>query len=338
VSAIAGVESFWRSRGHVPIVNDGKELWSWYRNEVYGDPERTVVLVGRSRQMCGFWTDGFRERFPDHKLVQLSVAGASVLPVLRNLAQDEEFSGIVLCSIMANDLSAPEDQEHPYLDYYVSQGKESLLHHWDYGTRHHLNNLVALNSRTSLRSAWRQLYEKNSLPEPVLDKTRIDRAKYYQYWGLPEAELNKLREERLAHNKVKKPRHASSWLRLAERIEPHVLSIQERGGRVVFLRYPTTGEHDRRYEIKYPKAQIWDEFAKSTSAETIHFKDVPEMCKFECPDLSHLDIRDAPAFTSILLDELVRRSVLTGDRPAPAGSNTSLAGSNSNPGHVAASL
>lgn len=311
VSAIGGLESFWRSRGHVPIVNDGEELWSWYRNEVYGDPEKTIVLVGRSRLMCGFWTDGFRERFPDHKLVQLSVAGAKVLPVFRNLAEDEEFRGTILCSIMPPDLSGPEDAAHPYLDYYVSHNKrdESFVKHWEFGARHYLNALVCMNPRTSLRSAWRKLYSKNSLPDPVFDQQRFDRGKYYDF---SEANLEMRRAVLLKHNKPGTSRHAKSWLRKAMRIEPYVRALQDRGGRVVFLRYPTTGENQKRTEQKYPKAEIWDQFARATSAKTLHFKDVPAMCQFECPDYSHLDIRDVPNFTTVLLDQLVELAVLPG--------------------------
>lgn len=316
VSVIAGVESFWRAQGHVPVVNDGQELWSWYRNEVYGNEGKTVVLVGRSRQMCGFWTEGFRERFPDHKLVQLSVAGAKVLPVFRNLAMDDEFQGTVLCSIMPYDLSAPEDQPHPYLDYYIAEGKqyESLIEHWEFGAKHYLNSLVAFNPRTSLKSAWRHLYTDRSLPEPVIDQWRFDRAKYYDFSDI---DLEKKRKQLLKHNRPGRAREPKSWLRGAVRIEPYVEKIQSRGGRVVFLRYPTTGENQKRTETKYPKEQIWDRFAEATSAETLHFQDVPAMCEIECPDLSHLDIRDAPRFTSILLDELVRRDVL------PRGANVS---------------
>ncbi len=34
------------------------------------------------------------------------------------------------------------------------------------------------------------------------------------------------------------------------------------------------------------------------------------MRDFDCPDLSHLDYRDAPAFTNALVDELMRLGVV----------------------------
>jgi hypothetical protein len=63
-------------------------------------------------------------------------------------------------------------------------------------------------------------------------------------------------------------------------------------------------------EKRYPKSKYWDQFAKMTNAVTIHFKDVPELSNFDCPDASHLDFRDAPRFTISLGNELRRLGVI----------------------------
>lgn len=55
--------------------------------------------------------------------------------------------------------------------------------------------------------------------------------------------------------------------------------------------------------------------AAYTSAETIHFKGVPGMDRFELPKTSHFDYRDAPVFTNLLLDELERRGILPATNP-----------------------
>ncbi|MCA9050091.1 MAG: hypothetical protein KDA89_15245, partial [Planctomycetaceae bacterium] len=208
LSTVAVAEQYLRTQGHVPVINDGAELWSWYRNEVYGDPERTVVLVGRSRQLGGFWTDGFREQFPDHKLVQLSVAGAKTLPVFRDLADDEDFCGTMICSVMEFDLEKPDAEGHPYLDEYIRKNRreESSFAHWEFGFRHCLNRLVSLNARTSLRSCWRDLFVNGTMPAAVIDQCRYDRCKYYDFTG---ADPEKLSKARLQHNKPGKTHDAS---------------------------------------------------------------------------------------------------------------------------------
>lgn len=57
-------------------------------------------------------------------------------------------------------------------------------------------------------------------------------------------------------------------------------------------------------EKHYPKSKYLNQFANMTNAVTIHFKDVPELSNFDCPDASDLDFRDAPRFTISLGTEL----------------------------------
>ena len=51
-------------------------------------------------------------------------------------------------------------------------------------------------------------------------------------------------------------------------------------------------------EELYPRAKYWDKFARSQSSLCIHFTDFPSLAKFNCPEGSHLDYREVPAFSS----------------------------------------
>ena len=102
----------------------------------------------------------------------------------------------------------------------------------------------------------------------------------------------------------------ASWLEDVTTHEPIVERLQSRGGRVAFVRIVSTDESYELSERCFPKTECWDRFAAKTGAVAIHFKDVPTLADFRCPDTLHLDYRDAPRFTTALLDELVRRGVL----------------------------
>jgi len=80
-------------------------------------------------------------------------------------------------------------------------------------------------------------------------------------------------------------------------VEGWVKAIQARGGRVIFVQFPTTGANLRFDEFMFPKARYWDAFAAQTSALCLHFAEVPELSGFDCPDTSHLDRTEAPRFT-----------------------------------------
>ena len=100
------------------------------------------------------------------------------------------------------------------------------------------------------------------------------------------------------------------WLANALRLEPAIEKLEARGGKVVFVRWPTSGEHwqlDREY---FPREKFWDRLAESTSALTIHFQDYATLRGFECPDTSHLDYVQAHLFTSALAEILVEKGVL----------------------------
>lgn len=86
--------------------------------------------------------------------------------------------------------------------------------------------------------------------------------------------------------------------------------ITHRGGRVVFVQFPISGETLRMSDEFWPKSAYWDRFAERTSAEAIHFLDHPSLSGFECPDTSHLDHDQARIVTGVLLDILQDRGVL----------------------------
>jgi D-alanyl-lipoteichoic acid acyltransferase DltB (MBOAT superfamily) len=85
-----------------------------------------------------------------------------------------------------------------------------------------------------------------------------------------------------------------------------------RGGRVIWVELPSSGRTRAVEERRYPRTQYWEWFAGHVelrgSALSVH--DDPALDTFRCPDGSHLDPSDAPAFTRELAGALVRRRLL----------------------------
>ena len=98
--------------------------------------------------------------------------------------------------------------------------------------------------------------------------------------------------------------------RRIERFDSVVAGLENRGGRVVLIRFPSSGRLRDLEERYYPRRTYWDVLARSTRAETIHFEDVPSLARFRCAEDSHLDRADSIRFTNALADELVRRKIL----------------------------
>jgi hypothetical protein len=90
--------------------------------------------------------------------------------------------------------------------------------------------------------------------------------------------------------------------------------IAERGGRVVFVRMPTSGRARRRTDRLFPRKDFWDRFAARVAdvpgVEALHYQDDPTLRTIETPDEMHIDQADSPTFTAALVDELGRRGAL----------------------------
>lgn len=310
LAALTALEVTWRAGGHVPSVVDTPALWAYHRARIDRAPDAPLVIVGRSRAQLGL-SEGTLESTVDRTIVQLAVAGGGTpIPVLEDLAADANFRGIVLC----------EFDTH-YIVGVAGRGQEEYVHYfhhdrrlnaeWDTCARALLQDqFVLLNPAVNLHTVATDLAKERRLPEADYVTTNFDR---FRQADFAKANLDSERtlrgaqaREGFLENNAPVP---DDWLKTTGRLEQAVDRIQERGGRVVFVRFPTSGDMLSLSERAYPKADYWDRFAAVTSAEMVHFLDVTALRGFNCPDLSHLDSRDAPRFTEELLNELRRRGI-----------------------------
>ena len=317
VGCVAVSEWALRCAGFEPSVSDDQMLWSVQRDKVHRcNSSRSVVLLGASRMLLGFVPEAFNRHFPHYRVYQLAVSGQHPVATLCDLAEDENFCGIVICAITAAGFTpARLDDQKGSVDYY----------HRVYANLGYLDKLLNRQIATSLQKrlaffngsispsrVYDYLCEYRKLPEPFYAVACADRSMRADYSKLADLErkraplINRLRRE---HERTPPP-SPERWLDDALRLEPLVQRIQERGGKVVFVRFITTDEHYDIDEHYWPKSDYWDRFAASTQATTIHFMDVPQLQDFECPDGSHLGYHDAVRYTEALARELELRKII----------------------------
>ena len=309
-------EAFWRLRGVTPSANDSVELWAWHRDRAAGGTPRGVVFAGASRCQLGIDLATARDVLGDRSVVQLAIAGTPPERVLEDLSADPRVTGTIVCGITAWELR-PErfDAATPYVR-----------------ARGRLGQLDAAAARLGCRFTRRFCVLREELglvplaltiggefrlPDPAQVSqitTFCDRGKAADYLtSANPAALEELRRWRVARHRGEgplAPMDPALFETQAARLRPWVGAIGARGGRVVLVRFPTTGEHWEIDQLRTPKAAYWDRLAGLTGADTLHFADVPALAAFDCPDTSHLDVRDTPAFTAALLDALARRGWL----------------------------
>lgn len=304
---VSGELSF-RSIGHAPSIGDDLALWILHRERVDRGPT-AVALLGDSRMQYGFSPKVADELMPTHQFAQLAISGLKPVATLRDLAEDRSFRGTVICAITAHGLlpSTWEDQQGHVRAFHEARRT------WNTWVNNQLGNLVdrsfvVTNSSVGWKRVAQSLVERRQLPRPSPIQSAFDRSGSLDFSTWEPG----YREKRIARRRSVLEALTVSrdeWLAGLSEIEQMVTRIQERGGRVAFVRFPTTDEHWELDERYFPRARFWDVFVDRTSATTLHFADVPSLTRFDCPDTSHIDARDVAEFTREVLNELQQRDL-----------------------------
>ncbi|HNR31946.1 MAG TPA: hypothetical protein PKI11_13735 [Candidatus Hydrogenedentes bacterium] len=297
-------EAFWRAQGFQPSVTDDEQLWALERDCLDGAGPRTVVVLGRSRIQQAFVPEIFEEMRPGYGFVQLAMGGDHPLALLRDIAENTDFAGVILCTVTAPSL-LPElwNQQQHRIDYYRREW--GPLKRMGRRVKTFLQaHLVILAPELSLREAIPDLLRGRVEPQFLrVSPRRHHRVDYRK------VDLAKFTEDQLKTITRNVETYVAlegftNWPDGLGRIEDWVNAIQRRGGRVVFLCCPTSGDYRAVEDKHFPREVFWDVFAARTAADTIHFEDVPGMREFVCAEGSHLHIEDTHAFTRLLVEEL----------------------------------
>ena len=175
--ALGGLEAFWRARGHVPSVTDDMDLWSYWREAARGAGRKTVVVLGMSRMQLAFVPSVFREHCPGYRVADLCLAGVPPLAALRDLAEDESFGGIVLCSVTEAAFHPQvADSQQPYVDYFHSQWSLNKKVNRVLRTAFQERSVLA-HYNLALYRVGIELLAHGSLPTPYYVVTHADRSR-----------------------------------------------------------------------------------------------------------------------------------------------------------------
>ena len=85
--------------------------------------------------------------------------------------------------------------------------------------------------------------------------------------------------------------------------------LESHGGKVIFIRMPTSDLIRQIRNKRYPQDRFWTYMEKEFPGKTINADTNPIMNRLHCPDGSHLDKKDRQIFTVALAQELRSRGV-----------------------------
>jgi len=311
-----------RAWGYGPTLNDTNDLWAMRRRAVQPG---SYVIVGDSRPLFDMDLDALEQGL-GHRPIQLAIPGTCAYPVLADLAADEQFHGTVICSIVPLMFFAPGGP--------LVENSEAALRRYHKGTwAQRAGELIAIPLEEHiafLKSDEITLGQMMfNLPIPNRRDAQLPPL-FPPYFNSLDRERRGRMIEQCAQPGPLQTRVRDGWLPLftpppppsyvprdaflanmGKAVEARfhdaaaaVKKIRDRGGRVVFVRFPVTGELKKHEDQLTPRAGPWTRLLKESGAPGIYFEDYPELAGFNCPEWSHLSAPDSVEFTKRLVPHL----------------------------------
>lgn len=320
--SVAAWEVYCRGLGYQPTLNDTEDLWAETRRHV--EPE-SIVIIGDSRAWFDLDLDEL-ERGLGKRPVQLAQKGSCAYPVLEDLARDQPFHGTILCSIVPGMFFAPggpplENSQEAVRRYHGETWAQRISHYISVP----LERSFAFLKEDELNLGALLL----ELPIPDRPNALVP-PRTPPYFCSIDRERRARMVEQCAQPGPLQDKVKSRWLRLFTPPPPPsfvpaeafgakmqaaiearyrdtktaVDQLRSRGGKIVFIRFPMTGELKAHEDKFTPRAKTWDPLLQLTGAPGIYFEDFPELSGFPCPEWSHLSAGDSVEFTKRLVPHL----------------------------------
>ena len=304
VAMMAGWEGFWRHQGyHAGDIKDSDAAWAEQRRHATGD---AVVLIGTSRNLFDVNLDAW-QKATGVRPIQLSLEGTSPRFMLKDLADDPDFHGLVVIDIVSglfwNQFGGLSESVLPYYHretpsqragFFLSLAPENMF--------------AYIDDQTRPKEIWRRinLPLRPGQPPLFVDPYKIGIRKWDRNSEMWDRELNdaayRERSTRIWSWVMAPPPGAPppDAPKVIAEVAANVARIRAKGGDVVFVQHPQAGWLQDVEPRAFPRAKFWDPLMAAARTRGIRWEDYPELQGFRIPEISHMHPRDAEVYTARL--------------------------------------
>jgi len=313
--AIISWEIHLRNSGVPVSYDDNEALWSDKRAMVYEPSDKATVIIGSSRIKYDLDIPTWENSTGDH-VIQLSNVGSSPRPVLADLANDKNFKGRLIIDVTEGSFFSRTVVYDWKTNRKIAYYKERTpTQRFSFQINHVLESQFVFLDQ--------QFYSINSLiekldvpPRPKVNSgnpfpmefypNSFDRQSFMTARFVADTSLqNQVKAIwRRGRTNAKPPLTGTALDSIFSSVKFQVEKIKARGGRVLFIRTPSSGPLFEYETKRYPRAEYWDRLLKVTDCPGVYFKDYPAMANFECPEDSHLSREQAVIFTNSFINIL----------------------------------
>jgi hypothetical protein len=304
-------EYFWRSKGFGIAYNDDEALWAKNRAKVYQPIDKATVFIGSSRIKFDLDIPTW-ETTTGENAVQLALHGSCPRIALVDLGNDENFKGKLIIDVTEGlYFGGWEDQrmKNRVKFYTDATPAERVSAKLGFGLESQFVFIdKELFSTSALLADLRIPDRKGMRPDGIFPKkfsyTNFERQEVmtdqFAKDTAMQREVTNLWSMWGAHSKD----HGitgDTLQKIFTEAQTAVNKIKARGGKVVFVRTPSSGVYWENEPISHPRGEYYDKLLSITGCSGIHFMDYPELKNFNCPEWSHLTHGDAILYTKGLI-------------------------------------
>ncbi len=312
-------EIYLRSKGFPISYDDDAALWSTKRVKVYQPSDAATVFIGSSRIKYDLDIPTW-ENITGDKVIQLSMVGTSPRPFLEDLASDKNFKGKLIIDITEglffgrNKLST-EKTSREFENYYKTWTPAQKFSSY-------INYII----ESGFVFLEKNKFSLNALLDdlPVIKRKGVSvRGVFPKGFGMNTSERQSFMDARFLKDTLQQKRQQQNWIQgnnfdktpgisgdsletIFKEVKNNIDKIKARGGQILFVRTPSTGDYRGAEEIAYPRQKYWDKLLSYTNTPGIYFEDYPETAHFICPEWSHLTSSDAVVYTNSLIKILIQ--------------------------------
>ncbi len=319
-------ESYWRSQGYSPTLNDEKALWAKERTKLESATKKDIIFIGSSRIYFDIQKEVW-EKETGIKPIQLASTGSSPLPALHDIVENTSFNGTVIVGVTSGLLfSTTYPKAQPW---HRIQSKIEFYQDMTYAQKSNYFLSVPLQKNLVMMSAdeeeWADDIDLKSLLRQVNLGIRTEDPKlppFYNF-GIVSSDRNMA----MINRTVTDTAYANSIIRVwnffgktapppdkettTEYFLKDAQKFIERGGNLILVRCPSSGGTRVAENMFLPRERYWDSLVGLLPIKNYHFEDYSQLKNLVCPEESHLSKEDAEYFTKELAKIMIEDKAIT---------------------------
>lgn len=319
-------EVYWRSQGKIPNIDDNRDLWARQRAKLDNPKGDQAVFIGSSRILFDMQNDIWRARTGTDP-VMLACQGATPLPVLREIVDNTDYAGTLFVGVTSGlffsttfPQAPPWERAQSNVDYYHDRTYAQRLNHLlsiplQKNLAFYTDATEAWDSDVDLKTLlYRQIKDERAgpLPPPFFqfEEVSLDR--------------NVQMDPRVTNDTAYAQTVQRAWQGMLSGDMPppdvagttkfflkYAEKFQQRGGKMVLIRFPFSGWFKEIETQKLPRAKFWDSLVIKSGLPAYHFEDYPQLTGLNLPEWSHLSKEDADFFTEEIIKIWKKDGILT---------------------------